>query len=199
MLGFLSLCCDCCLSPLGLLNQDTVAWVTTVNNNSGGWKSKIMTPPDLVSAEGLFLGHRWSSSCCVPPGREETLVLSSHDKDTIPSWGLHLHNLIQWSPAFLAPGMGFMEDHFSLNGGAGRERDRRQRSGGNVSKAGRCPLLLWAQFLTGLQSVLVCGQGGVLGTPEILITSRKPHLPRPSQWRWGPHHTNLGETQPSNP
>ena len=79
-----------------------------------------------------------------------------------------LCHIEQWSPTFLAPGTGFMEDSFSMDWGWGCRGDG---SGGNVSEGGEMerqvkvpasPLLTSccaARFLTGCGPVLVHGPG----------------------------------------
>ena len=50
---------ESCLSPLGLLSQNTIDWVVYeqlkfISHSSGGWKSKIKAP--AWSREGPLLG-----------------------------------------------------------------------------------------------------------------------------------------------
>ena len=97
----------------------------------GGWLANTHTAAQVWL--GLELrspkSSRPSSHCHVQPhicgmmGREATctascLAGSTGPSNTLPTslWGGKSGHLGQWSPGFLAPGTGFMEDNFSTHG-----------------------------------------------------------------------------------
>ena len=70
-----------CLSPLQLLKQNTTDWVAFINNtfishSSGGWKSKVKPPTDLVSDESPLAGSYMAVLSLCPQVVEEAWELS---------------------------------------------------------------------------------------------------------------------------